>query len=1424
MGYSHRRTAHIGLTAAVLGGLLTAVPSSAASAESKTPGKQRVIVELADAAALQAAPGSPRNARAADVAAGRKALGGKQDALLARAKDAGITATSVRRHTLLLNAVAMTVETGDVAKLKKLPGVKSVLPDTRSKPLNADAQALTGVPKLWERTDAAGVRATGRGTTVAVIDTGVDYTHPDLGGCLGEGCKVVAGYDFHAGDADPMDEVDTWNPRGGGHGTHVAGTIAAKAAAEGGVTGAAPDATLLAYRALDQYGGWDSHIIAAIEAAADPANPHRADIINLSLGNGLDGLDPLGRAATAAADAGILVVASAGNTGPGAYTVNSPASARGVLAVGASTSGVRIPEVRTAGSGTKLDTYRGAVSANPPAEPVTAGVADIGRGSPEELDAAGDLSGKILLYAVAPGTNVAELSDDQRLYQEAERRGALAIIGGVSSGGNGGGGGGGIGIGARQPMPGAPLAKGEARLAAGPLASGDELRMDRLVVLGVDSYQGAELAALAGTDAKLTLSGRDSTDEVASFSSRGPDAALGLKPDLVAPGVEIRSTAPTAAFTTGTTRMSGTSMASPLVAGTAALLHQLHPERTAAQLGAALTGSAKHLAGVDTLTQGAGRLDAVAAADQALTAAPATVSMGLADLAEKRFTESATLTVTNSGSETLSGPVSVSGAGASVSPATVSLPAGASTQLRLTVTGERPDAARHFAGAVSVRPAAGHALTVPYLLDAAPLTVEATPDPTDGAAQLYVRTPTAYSEPPQLTVQPPKGPASTVGTQRTGDPHYFRADVAGTVPGFYRVTARSTTEAGVRQWGVGGFEVVGPNEAGRKWTPIGPNNTDGSVTLSPSDGDRAVVGVSGAPGAFTSTDRGKSWTQRTRTPFMGAGFSEPFIVVDPRNADRWWLAAGAQSWTVGGGGILRTDDNGRTFQRTGAPDTPYLALVSDAAAKVLVAQTYDGLLISRDGGASWAYEELGLPASVTSVSMGGDDLFVRSGKSIWAVRSLAGASPQPAEKVRTVTSSQIIWRFTGDDRLLALQVLGAGGGLHLSADGGRTWSVSRTDRGHVNVDSGAVYYDSSEAGVSELSRDAGRTWTRVVRPVDGTFSQDFDVWADGSYTTSALSAGIYRAAEGAEPVRIGVQGSDIPSLAVADGRLLAGSSRGMYATDLPAKSPEWGAGEHEGTQGADIPFMKAWAKDPRIVWRIHAEPFGSFLVQKSTDGGRTWQDRGRHEEPDLKAASLMVDPRDPEKVAIGFRAWNKAGVYTTVDGGARWRMHRHDDRFGAIEADPVDAGRIWLGGYGGLYYSDDFGATVKRAADEFAGEVTAIAFDGSRMLVGGRSLRYSTDGGRSFHDADEGGLRLSVSALLKAGGSWYAATTGSWLPGEVPLGARGVLRSTDGGKSWRSVSAGLQNTDVLSLAAAPDAGALYVGTRQGGVHRLTLED
>ncbi|WP_047982206.1 S8 family peptidase [Ornithinibacillus contaminans] len=150
---------------------------------------------------------------------------------------------------------------------------------------------------------------------IAVLDTGVDYTHPDLDG------KVIRGYDFVQNDNTPLDQ--------NGHGTHVAGIAAAETNNGTGIAGMAPNTKILAVRVLDASGnGSLADIADGITYAADSG----AEVINLSLGCNC-ATQTLENAVNYAWNRGAVVVAAAGNDG--VSTTFEPASYANVIAVGA---------------------------------------------------------------------------------------------------------------------------------------------------------------------------------------------------------------------------------------------------------------------------------------------------------------------------------------------------------------------------------------------------------------------------------------------------------------------------------------------------------------------------------------------------------------------------------------------------------------------------------------------------------------------------------------------------------------------------------------------------------------------------------------------------------------------------------------------------------------------------------------------------------------------------------------------------------------------------------------------------------------------------------------------------------------------------------------------------------------------------------
>jgi subtilisin family serine protease len=248
----------------------------------------------------------------------------------------------INEYTDVFNGIALDITSQEAEQLKESPYVKEIYPNYEVNITLMDSVPLINADDVWQLDEdgtnciATGKEClTGENITIAVIDTGVDYSHPDLGSCsqteflAGTCSKVIDGYDFVNNDNDPIDDH--------GHGTHCAAT----AAGNGILKGVAPDASIYAYKVLSSGGsGYMSWTISAIERAVDPNNDSNfsdhVDIISMSLGGPGNPDSPVSTAVDNAVDAGAVAVIAAGNSGPGERTIGSPGTARKAITVGAS--------------------------------------------------------------------------------------------------------------------------------------------------------------------------------------------------------------------------------------------------------------------------------------------------------------------------------------------------------------------------------------------------------------------------------------------------------------------------------------------------------------------------------------------------------------------------------------------------------------------------------------------------------------------------------------------------------------------------------------------------------------------------------------------------------------------------------------------------------------------------------------------------------------------------------------------------------------------------------------------------------------------------------------------------------------------------------------------------------------------------------
>jgi hypothetical protein len=244
------------------------------------------------------------------------------------------------RYHRVFSGVSMTLPAWMVPFLQQLPYVKRIHPDRDVRTMIDPSIELIGATSVW-----ATFGSRGEGIRVGIIDTGIDYLHPALGGGFGPGFKVAGGYDVVNSDDDPMDD--------NGHGTHVSGIVAADAES---VKGVAPHATLYAYKVLDASGhGLDSDVLEAIERTVDPDgdgdDADMLDVVNVSLGsNEGSPTDPTSVAVDNAVRLGVVFCVAAGNSGgrtpvqgkednyffDGSATIGSPGTAERAITVGAS--------------------------------------------------------------------------------------------------------------------------------------------------------------------------------------------------------------------------------------------------------------------------------------------------------------------------------------------------------------------------------------------------------------------------------------------------------------------------------------------------------------------------------------------------------------------------------------------------------------------------------------------------------------------------------------------------------------------------------------------------------------------------------------------------------------------------------------------------------------------------------------------------------------------------------------------------------------------------------------------------------------------------------------------------------------------------------------------------------------------------------
>jgi len=573
-------------------------------------GKVTVIIELSGRplASLLKEKGISFNSPQAEEL--KSGISAEQATALRNLEISGISYELKHTYSTAYNGFAIKVAKSDLNKIFGLFGKDRVHPSKTYYLDLAYSVPLVGTSTVWNN-----LGFKGEGVYVGVVDTGVDYNHPDLGGTgsptgtFPTG-KVVAGWDFGDDDPDPMDE--------NGHGTHVAGIIAAKAAGPGGVTGMAPEAKILIAKIVS--GGVGSASSADIAAAFDWMLARKLsgfNLVSINMSFGSPGgwnnpTDPEQVAIQACVDNGIFVSLSAGNEywsvypnnqvysygeAPGRVTyypadistLGSPSSTPGPASVAASWNSMGRYYGYKVGNTTNHYGYTVASGGGPDPTLVFSPTEDIpyvycGLGTPGEIPSS--VSGKIAL--IKRGT----YTFYYKAYN-AQAKGAVGVI--IYNDGADP---------TRYDLMSITVA-GDPPVTIPVVFSnylqGEDLRINQA------TYQTVRFDGQL-TDVPVFLA-----DKMVDFSSWGTDPNLNFKPELAAPGGGIWSTFPLAMG--GYANYSGTSMAAPHVGGAAALIMQAHPDWSPEQVKTALMNTATLLTDPSTRLpysprlQGAGRIN-----------------------------------------------------------------------------------------------------------------------------------------------------------------------------------------------------------------------------------------------------------------------------------------------------------------------------------------------------------------------------------------------------------------------------------------------------------------------------------------------------------------------------------------------------------------------------------------------------------------------------------------------------------------------------------------------------------------------------------------------------------------------------------------------------------------------------------------------
>jgi photosystem II stability/assembly factor-like uncharacterized protein len=579
-----------------------------------------------------------------------------------------------------------------------------------------------------------------------------------------------------------------------------------------------------------------------------------------------------------------------------------------------------------------------------------------------------------------------------------------------------------------------------------------------------------------------------------------------------------------------------------------------------------------------------------------------------------------------------------------------------------------------------------------------------------------------------------------------------------------------------------GGRVFRSTDAGRSWT--GGRQLDPRIDALVVDPQRPSILYAGAgAGVFKSVDAGRRWVP------SGLGFPQPggargegnvsSLVVDPTDSSVVYAVAG-----VAGGHVSKSTNGGRTWRTLPASPGPHALAIDPANPQILFAAVegpwtdgkgHGAVAMTSDGGATWR-------------------TVLRHDGNLWAI-AVDPARPGTVYAVGTA-------------------------GVLLTTDGGQTWtSAGRAPADNLSAlavdprDPGTLYVASWQEGVFRTS-DWGRTWSALSASLSSAIAIDPRAPSTLYASTTDGIAKTLDSGKTWRPADAGIVASDVLSTAT-DPRnnsiVYATTYRGVF------RSGDRGRTWRALKLGVSV---EAVAVDPANTAHLLASGSRGILI--STNRGRTWSKAAGSRTN--RVSAIVFDTGHPGTVFAA--AWG-AGVIRSSDGGITWRRTaRRPAFFGTIAVDPLGSGTLYGNFNGALLRSTDGGSSWKWLFTQIGAVMGVLAIDPSDpqtlyATIGDASSRLrpphlakSIDGGKHWRFLKSGTHNIDATAVAiepREPNTMYAATQ-----------FQGVLRTTDGGDTWRPFNTGLVARAISTLALNRTGTTLYAGTNGAGVAQIRL--